>query len=206
MADLQEFKQAASALNGAPDTQTPGGGPLAPLVSQIASYWWLELMLGVFWVVVSLVVLKFNHASVITVGVLTGIMLLVFAAEAIAFAAFDGGGRWLWLLFGALLTAGGIVSLIHPETTFISFADTLGFVFLVVGVMWIVQSFTERAFNDLWGLTLFSGIMMIVLAFWVSGQFFLDRAYILLVFAGVWGLMTGVIDIVRAFQLRRLRG
>jgi len=45
---------------------------------------------------------------------------------------------------------------------------------------------------------------MMVMAFWVSGQFFLTRAYTLLVFAGIWALMAGITAIVRAFQLRRV--
>jgi hypothetical protein len=43
---------------------------------------------------------------------------------------------------------------------------------------------------------------MIVLAFWTSGQFFIEKAYTLLVFAGIWALMQGVTDIVRAFAMR----
>ena len=34
---------------------------------------------------------------------------------------------------------------------------------------------------------------------------FIKKSYILLVFAGVWALMHGVTDIVRAFQIRSLR-
>jgi hypothetical protein len=45
---------------------------------------------------------------------------------------------------------------------------------------------------------------MIVLAFWTGGQFFIERAYVLLVFAGIWALFAGVNDIFRAFQIREL--
>jgi uncharacterized membrane protein HdeD (DUF308 family) len=45
---------------------------------------------------------------------------------------------------------------------------------------------------------------MIVLAFWTTGEFFVERAFTLLIFAGVWALTKGVVDIVRAFQLRAL--
>jgi uncharacterized membrane protein HdeD (DUF308 family) len=116
----------------------------------------------------------------------------------------DQSARWVWALFGVLLTAAGIVSLIHPRNTFAGFADILGFVFLVIGVLWLVQAFTERAVNSLWWLGLISGILMVILAFWVSGEFFLDRAVTLLVFAGVWALMKGITDIARAFQMREL--
>src|SRR5208282_4096722 len=121
------------------------------VLAPFARYWWLELLLGVFWLVVAVVVLKFNHASVATVGVLIGVMFLIFAAEEFALAVLDRGAtRWLRAFFGVLLVAAGIVSLIHPRETFAGFADILGFVFLVIGVIWMVQAFAERAFNELW--------------------------------------------------------
>jgi uncharacterized membrane protein HdeD (DUF308 family) len=178
---------------------------LRPVLDQLARFWWVELLLGVFWVIIALVVLKFNQASVVTVGVLTGIMFLIFAAEEFVLAALSRGAmRWLWVFFGVLLGAAGIVSLIHPRNTFAGFADILGFVFLLIGVIWLVQAFAERGFNPLWWLGLISGIIMVGLAFWVSGQFFLTKAYTLLVFAGIWALVKGSTDIVRAFQLRAL--
>jgi uncharacterized membrane protein HdeD (DUF308 family) len=51
---------------------------------------------------------------------------------------------------------------------------------------------------------LIAGILMTVLAFWTAGQFFVEKAYLLLVLAGIWALMEGVNDITRAFALRRL--
>jgi uncharacterized membrane protein HdeD (DUF308 family) len=180
------------------------GAGLGAALEKAASYWWVELALGVFWIVVSLVVLKFNQASVTTVGILTGLMFLLFAAQESVLAVVDRPRRWLWAIFSVLLAASGIVALIHPTATFAGFADILGFVFVLIGVMWMVQAFTERPVNDLWWLTLISGIMMTVLAFWVSGQFFVVRAYTLLIFAGVWAMTTGIIDIVRAFQIREI--
>ena len=155
-----------------------------------------------FWVVISLVVLKFNQASVTTVGILTGLMFLLFAAQESVLAAVDRPRRWVWAIFSVLLAASGIVALIQPTATFVGFADILGFVFLLVGVMWMVQAFTERPINGLWWLTLIAGILMTGMAFWVSGQFFVVRAYTLLIFVGVWAMTTGIIDIVRAFQIR----
>ena len=69
----------------------------------------------------------------------------------------------------------------------------------------MVRSFLERPINPFWWIGLISGVLMTIMAFWTAGQFFIERAYILLVFAGIWALMEGVSIIVRAFEIRRLR-
>jgi uncharacterized membrane protein HdeD (DUF308 family) len=178
--------------------------PVRQLVSDAARYWWVEFAVGVVWLLIAAVVLKFDQASVVTVGVLTGLMFLLFAAENFALAAVDRSAGWLWAIFGVLMTAAGVFALIEPVKTFADFAEILGVVFMLIGVMWIVRALYERLVNELWWLTLTSGILMTIMAFWVSGQFFLERAYTLLVFAGIWALMAGITDIVRALQIRRL--
>ncbi len=196
--DLTSIARQPFALSG---DRPVGDSILAPL----AKYWWVQLILGVAWMVIAVVVLKFNHASVVTVGVLTGVLFLAFAAEEFALAALDNGAtRWLWAIFGVLLAVAGVVALIDPVSTFAGFAEILGFVFLLIGIMWMVKAFAERAFNDLWWLSLTSGMLMIVLAFWTTGEFFLERAYTLLIFAGIWALMKGITGVVRAFQFRGL--
>ncbi len=75
---------------------------------------------------------------------------------------------------------------------------------MIVGIFWIIQAFVTREINELWWLGLLSGILMVILAFWTGGQFFIEKAYLLLVFAGIWSLMQGLTDIVRAFQIRKL--
>lgn len=202
----ERFAHADEQATPPPRDQMPLGRSLGPeaALEKVASYWWVELLLGVFWVVIALVVLKFNQASVTTVGILTGVLFLLFAAQESLLAAIDRPRRWLWIIFSVLLAASGIVALIQPTATFLGFADILGFVFLLVGVMWMVQAFNERPINDLWWLTLISGIAMTVMAFWISGQFLVVRAYTLLIFVGVWAMTTGIIDIVRAFQIREV--
>jgi len=190
--------------------ERPSSPPASPFATPdvigrfLSRYWGAELAIGVFWVVVALVVLKFNHASVVTVGVLTGLLLLLFAAEQFVLAAIAPTARWLWAIFGVLLTVGGIVAVVDPASTFAGLADIRGFIFLLIGVQWMVQAFAERPFNPYWWLTLIGGILMVVLAFWASGQFFVERAYTLLIFVGIWALTKGVTDIVRAFQIRSL--
>ena len=103
-----------------------------------------------------------------------------------------------------LFLIAGVIAFISPQNTFEAIADILGFLFLIVGVFWIIQAFVARDVNELWWVGLIAGIAMVVLAFWTGGQFFIEKEYLLLVFAGIWALMQGVVDIVRAFQIRKL--
>jgi uncharacterized membrane protein HdeD (DUF308 family) len=180
-------------------------GPLAETLHGASRFWWLWLVAGIFWIVAALVVLQFDQASITTVGVLIGIMFLVTAfQQAVIGTLTRSGWRWFFYAFSVLFAAAGIVSLIHPKNTFAGVADILGFLFLVVGTFWIIEAFAEKAYSSTWWLTLVGGIAMIVLAFWTDGQFFVTKAYTLLVFAGIWALMQGITDLVRAFQIRAL--
>lgn len=173
-------------------------------VKQVTSLWWLWVVLGVAWTIVGLVILQFDQASVTTVGVIIGIMFISAGAQNLAIAAIADRLRWLFAIFGILFVACGVISFISPENTFAAVADVLGFLFLVVGVFWTITAFATKEDNELWWLGLVGGILMIVLAFWTAGQFFIDKAYVLLVFAGAWALMSGIIDIIRGFQIRKL--
>jgi uncharacterized membrane protein HdeD (DUF308 family) len=186
--------------------ETTAGSAIPDPLRQMAALWWLWLVFGVFWIVVALVILQFDQASITTVGVLIGIMFLVAGAQNFFFGAIaDGATRWILWIFAVLFVIAGVISLIEPENTFAGVADILGFLFLLVGIFWLIEAFTERETNELWWFSLIAGICMIILAFWTGGQFFIEKQYVLLVFAGIWALFHGVGDIIRAFQIRKLR-
>jgi uncharacterized membrane protein HdeD (DUF308 family) len=180
--------------------------PLPDPFRQMASLWWLWLVFGVFWIIVALVVLQFDQASITTVGVLIGIMFLVAGVQNFFFGSIAGGAmQWILWIFAVLFVVAGIISLIRPKDTFAGIADILGFLFLLVGIFWIVEAFAEREANEFWWFGLIAGIAMIIVAFWTGGQFFVEKQYVLLVFAGIWALFHGVDDLIKAFQIRRLR-
>ena len=155
----------------------------------LSRFWWLFIAAGVAWVILALVILQFDQASITTVGVLIGLLLLLSGIQNFALGAMiTTGARWVFWIFGAFLIVGGVIALMSPENTFAALADILGFVFLIIGVFWTIDAFMSRG----------------MLAFWTSGQFFIDKAYLLLVFAGIWALLHGVTDIVRGFQLHAL--
>jgi uncharacterized membrane protein HdeD (DUF308 family) len=180
---------------------TPGPQQVLEGVSRL---WWLWIVIGIAWILIAAVILQFDQASITTVGVLIGLMFIGTAAQQFMVMSLVDRHGWLYGIFGALFLVAGVISFISPENTFAAIADILGFLFLIVGTFWIIQAFIAREVSELWWIGLLSGVLMVILAFWTAGQFFIEKQYVLLVFAGIWALMQGFTDIVRAFQIRKL--
>jgi uncharacterized membrane protein HdeD (DUF308 family) len=179
--------------------------PVRVIARGIGSLWWLWLAFGIFWLAVAFVVLQFDRASITTVGVLLGAMFLLAGLQQLFIALFAPGvARWVLIGFGVLLVVAAVISFAEPEETFAGVADVLGVIFMVIGAFWIIQALVERDLNPLWWVGLITGIAMVILGFWTAGQFFIQKAYVLLVFAGIWALFQGTTDLIKAFQIRRI--
>ena len=126
-------------------------------VKEVSKYWWLWLVCGIGWTIIAVVILQFDQASINTVGVLVGLMFFAAAIQQFAFAGLVDHGRWLLAIFGVLFSIAGVFALISPENTFAALADMLGFLFLLVGVFWILQAFGQREINEFWWLGLIAG-------------------------------------------------
>jgi uncharacterized membrane protein HdeD (DUF308 family) len=163
---------------------------------------WLWLVAGALWILVSVIILQFDQASAATVGVIAGAMFVGAGVEYFFLGSVTRGVGWLWYLFGGLLVAGGAIALFYPTRTFFAMANILGFIFVIIGIMWIVEAFLARDLNDLWWLNLVAGILMLGLGFWLSGQFLVTQAAALLTFAGIWAMMRGILDITLFFTMR----
>ena len=175
----------------------------AESLSMVGKYWWLWLVAGIVWIIVGFVILQFDDSSIRAVGIIIGVMFLIAGLQYVVVGTQAEGWNWLWYIFGGFLIVGGLVAMFNPEQTFVAIANIIGFIFLMIGIIWIIEAFATKTYNDLWWLTLITGILMIALAFWLGNQFFFDKAATLLVFAGVWALMRGIIDIIGAFQVKK---
>lgn len=173
-------------------------------IKKLASFWWLWLVFGIIWIVVALVVLQFSESSFTIIGVMIGAMFIGAGIQYMAISALVPKWRGVWLIVGALLIIWGVVAIFNPVETFNDFADILGFIFLLVAVIWITQAFSERDHNDLWWLGVVSGTLMLVIAFIAAGSDVDVKSNLLVLFVGLWALMSGLTDLVRAFQLHHV--
>jgi hypothetical protein len=172
------------------------------MLAQLAGPWWMFLLTGIAWLIVSFVVLRFSIASVATVGVLLGVVFLISALSEILIAAARPGWGWLHVLMGVIFVIGAIWAFASPFGAFWALAAVVGLLLILRGSLDLVTSIFAREINPTWWLGLVTGILEIVIGFWASQQAFPARATLVIFFVGFFALFRGIGDIVLAFEMR----
>ena len=168
------------------------------------SWWWIFLITGTLWLILSLIMFRFNLSSAKSIGVLAGIIFLFAGAIELAMIAVVKSGWWKALnaILAILLIAGGIFSFIHPQDTFVAIAQITAFMFLFVGIMELIIAFSNR--TGLWWLRMIEGFICVGLGFWAAGEFG-RKALLLIVWVGLFALFRGINSFFVAFELRHIR-
>jgi uncharacterized membrane protein HdeD (DUF308 family) len=169
---------------------------------RLAGPWWMFLITGIAWLIISVVVLRVTTTSVATVGVLLGAVFLLAAVNEFMIAAVKRSWRFAHILLGILFVAGGIWAFARPFDAFWSLASVLGLLLVFKGTLDIINAVMTRDINGAWWLGLVAGILELVLGFWASQQLFPARGLLLLLWVGFFALFRGISEIVTAFELR----
>jgi len=168
-----------------------------------APVWWVFLITGTLWLVLSLVMFRFDITSAKTIGIIAGIVFLVAGLIEFCMVAVVQSGWWKAVnaILGVLLVVGGIAAFIHPKNAFVWVASVIGFMFLLVGIFDLIVAFSDR--TGLWWVRMIIGFICIGLAFWASGDF--QRKSILLVaWVALFCLFRGIDSFVVAFTLHHV--
>ena len=169
---------------------------------RLAGPWWLLLLTGVAWLILSWVALRFTPASVTTVGILLGALFLFGMVDEFLLAAVGVSWRWLHVVMAVIFAFGAGWSFARPYNAFWTLASILGLLLIFRGTLDIITSVDARAVNGVWWLGLVAGILEILLGFWASGQYLAVRGALLLVWVGLFALFRGISEIVIAFEVR----
>src|SRR5512134_227974 len=86
-------------------------------IKALSRYWWLWLAFGIGWIVISVVILQFDQASITTVGIIVGFMFLGVSLQQFVLAGLADRLRWLFAIFGVLFLAAAVLAFISPENT-----------------------------------------------------------------------------------------
>jgi uncharacterized membrane protein HdeD (DUF308 family) len=177
------------------------------IVRQWARYWWVFLVSGILWLLIAWVVLRGNQTSIAAVGVLVGVVFLLAGINEVGMAAVVPGGWKVWhYLLAVLFILAGLWGFIRPVNTFFALASVLGLILIFYGAFEIIQAIASRAVNPYWWLGLILGILLVLLAFWVSGSdrvyALAQRTYLILFWVGFFALFRGFSQIFMAFTVR----
>ena len=171
-------------------------------VARLADPWWLLLLTGIAWLIISVVVLRFRISSIATVGVLVGVVFLLAMFNEFLIASVRSSWRWAHVLVGVLFAVGAVWAFADPINAFWALASVLGLLLIFRGALDVISSLAAREFSGTWWLGLVAGILEILLGFWASQQMFPARAALLLLWVGFFALFRGISEIVIAFELR----
>jgi uncharacterized membrane protein HdeD (DUF308 family) len=164
--------------------------------------WWLLLITGLAWMLVALIVLRFDYTSVSAISILFGIVAIAAGVMEIGVLLLAAG--WWKLLHGLLAVvfiAAGIVAFVHPGNTFAALAAVFSFFLVIAGAFDIVISISVRHEIEVWWLQLITGIVELLLGFWAAG-FYGRSAVLLVAWVGAIAILRGVRDFVLAFRVR----
>ena len=177
------------------------------VVREGARYWWVFLLTGIAWLLIAWLVLRMDVTSIAAVGVLLGVVFLVASVNEVGLGSLmSGGWKILHYVMALIFFIGGLWSLVRPVDTFFALASVLGLILIFYGAFEIARAFSSREANPYWWIGLITGILLLLLAFWVSGSdrvyALAQRTYLILFWVGFFALFKGITQIVNAFGIR----
>jgi uncharacterized membrane protein HdeD (DUF308 family) len=177
------------------------------IVREGARYWWVFLLTGIAWLVIAWLVLRMDITSIAAVGVLLGVVFLLASVNEVGLGSLmSGGWKILHYVMALIFFIGGLWSLVRPVDSFFALASVLGLILIFYGTFEIARAFSSRDVNPYWWIGLITGILLLLLAFWVSGSdrvyALAQRTYLILFWVGFFALFKGITQIVNAFGIR----
>lgn len=170
-------------------------------VADATSKWWVLLITGSAWMLLSLAILQFDITSVWSIAVLTGVVLLLASATEFTITALAPRWRVAHALLGGLFLVGGVIAFAWPESTFVVLTRLVSWYLLFLGTYEIIESLAFRW--NLWWLRLLAGIACVAIAFWAADSF-TRSATLLVLYVGIAALMRGITELFLAFEWREV--
>jgi len=172
--------------------------------------WGWFLAAGIAWLVFAFFVLSFNYRTVWAVAVFFGIGFIIGGIMELGIAMVAPGWKWLHILFGVEAILAGFMALIWPGQTLLVLGAIVGWLLLAYGIIDIVFAFMSRGMDDMWWLTLITGLLAIIIGFWAISP---DNATVanyrgvvlVVVWVGAAAILRGISDIIVGFRLHSAR-
>lgn len=177
-------------------------------IKHAVKYWYIPLLVGLLFVIVSIIVFASPLSSLVTLSIL---FALSFLFGGLAETGFSIANRrqmenWGWsLAFGIITLAVGILLLLNTALSITALAIYIGFVILFRSIAAISFSLDIKKYGGRqWAGLLVFGIIGTVFSFILLwNPLFAGMSVVILI--GLSFLFGGLFSIFFAFQLRKLR-
>lgn len=176
------------------------------VVEEAMRLWWLFLLTGTAWIVVSWLILRWDYSTVTSISYLFGFMAIAAGVnEFLMLVGSSVGWKIFHAFLGVVFVAVGIFALFNTLETFTALASLVGLFLILKGTFDVVVSIATRGEIELWWLQLIVGLIELGLGFWASGPGFENygrQVVLLVIWVGITALTRGITEIIFAFKLR----
>ncbi|MGZ4746675.1 MAG: HdeD family acid-resistance protein [Oryzihumus sp.] len=187
---------------GAAQAGVPREGSVLPQAArQVSLLWWVPLLSGLVSVLVGLLILVTDWA-VKGLVVVVGLLFLIHGVALVFSPVFARESRGEQVLAGILEVLAGVVLLAWPAPTFLVLAEFAGIWLVLAGGFHLVTSVARRHALPAWGLAAAVGAVELLLGLWVVRRPEVTLSLVVVVL-GLWAVLTGVLQCVLAFEVRR---
>ena len=176
-------------------------------IKEAIKHWYIPALVGVFFVIVSIVVFSSPASSLLTLSIL---FAMSFVFGGLAEAVFSVVNRkqmdnWGWsLAFGIITFMVGVSLTIHPALSISVLAFYVGFVILFRSVSAISFALDIKSYGSKnWAVLLIFGVLGIIFSFiLIWNPLFAGMSVVILIALSF--LFAGLFSIFLSFQLRRI--
>ncbi|MGE8235569.1 MAG: HdeD family acid-resistance protein [Stenotrophomonas indicatrix] len=180
--------------------------PLSPLLSAVGRSWWILLLYGLVALGFGIIAIGWPMSAAIALAWTLGVMAIVEGViSLLALITGASGASRGWLLLYVVASLGfGILAVINPLATASVLVLFLAAWLLVAGIYRIVFAIrVRRQIQGEW-LLILSGVLTIVLGLLFAANPYAGVAVTTL-WIGIGSLLYGVLQVLVAFKLRKLR-
>ena len=176
-------------------------------IKEVIKHWYIPLLVGIFFVIVSIVAFTSPESSILTLSILFALSFLLGGISEVVFSITNKSQleNWGWsLAFGLITAIVGFLLLIQPIVSLAIMAFYIGFVILFRSVGAISFAIDIKRYGSKnWGGLLVLGVLGTLFSFiLIWNPVFAGLSIVILIALSF--LLTGMFSIFLALQLRKL--
>jgi uncharacterized membrane protein HdeD (DUF308 family) len=171
-------------------------------LEDIKKLWWLLLLLGIVSVVLGALLIFWPGQTLTVVTSIFGIFMIFSGVVRFFIAVFDSGSeqRWLMVFSGIIGVVLGVIVMKNPEAVVRIIVLITAIFWLISGMVDLFRGLTDSGMPDRGlriGFGALSAAFGVAILLWPA-----PTVLVFAVFAGVYAMFFGVLEILAAFQIK----